>query len=126
MPPRKLNDAQRSVIIAHLVNGTHTPQRLAFDYGVSEDLIRSLRPAAFRQPPRPPLQLEGRVFGKWTVLRKTQRDPRFKNRGTYWLCLCACGAEGRIRGCNLTAGKSTQCKRCTGRANRSHLNKRKQ
>ncbi len=51
------------------------------------------------------LDLTGKVFGGWTVLRKA---PRSGNH-TMWLCSCSCGVERNINSQNLRTGKSTSC-----------------
>lgn len=50
-----------------------------------------------------PLALEGKSFGKWTVLR---RDNSIR---CGWLCRCECGKEKVVMSCNLTSGKSLSC-----------------
>lgn len=57
--------------------------------------------------PRPPIDLTGRVFDNWTVLK------RVENRGVdvMWLCRCACecGTEKTVAGRNLRRGDSKNC-----------------
>ncbi len=55
-------------------------------------------------------QLEGKQFGKWTVLKRAGRDMSGK---LHWLCQCLCGAKHTVVMNNLTSGGSTQCKACS-------------
>jgi hypothetical protein len=50
------------------------------------------------------LDLSGKVFGKWTVLRNGEKQN--------WVCRCECGEEKEIFIGNLRSGKSTSCKKC--------------
>lgn len=52
-----------------------------------------------------PLNLEGQVFGSWTVI--TQVPSR--NGKRYWRCKCACGNEGDVQTAVLRQGKSRSC-----------------
>lgn len=52
--------------------------------------------------------MEGKVFGKWTVLEFKQID----KPGRYYECICECGNVGIIPGTTLRAGRSTQCLQC--------------
>ena len=58
------------------------------------------------------IDLSGRVFGRWTVLRRAFRDDQGK---TWWTCRCACGAVHDVNGCHLRDGRSKQCKSCVRR-----------
>lgn len=50
--------------------------------------------------------LAGQKFGRWLVLRKSER----KERGaTLWLCRCECGVEKEVRHSSLTSGNSRSC-----------------
>ena len=48
------------------------------------------------------LDLLNKKFGKWTVIKKSER------RG-YWLCRCECGVEKEVLTDNLKGGKSKSC-----------------
>lgn len=61
----------------------------------------------------PPLNLVGKRFGKWTVLKKV---PSTK-KNTYWLCQCDCGNTKIHRGGNLTFGDTSQCFDCRSKTN---------
>ena len=50
--------------------------------------------------------LEGRVFGNWTVLRKAKPNA-YEN--TYWVVRCVCGKEREITGRSLIYLGSTHC-----------------
>lgn len=55
------------------------------------------------------IDLTGKVFGKWTVIK---RDGKAENRGEpLWLCECSCDKKTtkRVRGVLLRSGKSTNC-----------------
>lgn len=54
----------------------------------------------------PFIDLTGRVFGEWTVLRRHQENYRNNSR---WLCRCSCGTVRVLTGTNLRNGKSTSC-----------------
>lgn len=51
------------------------------------------------------IDITGRSFGLWTVLR------RVENVGAqpYWLCRCACGTEKACAGGDLRGGKTLSC-----------------
>ena len=58
--------------------------------------------------------LNGRRFGRWTVL--AMHPERYRS-GRYhclvrWLCRCDCGTERVVIGSNLYRGKSTSCGKC--------------
>lgn len=48
----------------------------------------------------------GQTFGRWTVLQ----DAGFgSSRHRLWLCVCACGKQGKIRSSHLQSGESRSC-----------------
>ena len=53
------------------------------------------------------IDLTNQVFGKWTVLYKTNK----RNVGgvIYWHCRCECGKEKDVLGTSLRRGKSLSC-----------------
>lgn len=51
--------------------------------------------------------LTGQVFGKWTVLYKS--DKRSSNGGIYWHCRCECGREKDVLGQSLKNHNSLSC-----------------
>ena len=54
------------------------------------------------------LQLEGKVFGQYTVLYELPK----RSGQRHWLCLCTCGNEASVMQGNLRSGKSYRCKDC--------------
>jgi len=52
--------------------------------------------------------LEGRVFGRWTVVRFHQR----RKSNDYYVCRCACGTVRDVAVSNLTSGRSQGCSQC--------------
>ena len=53
------------------------------------------------------IDITNQVFGKWTVLYKT--DKRNANGGVYWHCRCECGQEKDVLSQSLRTGKSLSC-----------------
>lgn len=51
-------------------------------------------------------KLDGRVFGRLTVLRRVGSD---KRHNAVWLCLCECGKEHRTISHRLTTGNVRSC-----------------
>ncbi len=53
------------------------------------------------------IDITGKIFGKWTVLYKTNK----RNTGgvIYWHCRCECGNEKDVLGTSLRAGRSLSC-----------------
>ncbi|WP_157903231.1 hypothetical protein [Cupriavidus malaysiensis] len=51
------------------------------------------------------IPLEGKVFGKWTVLSRAMNPPA----PTRYLCRCACGVERVIASQTLRSGESRSC-----------------
>lgn len=51
------------------------------------------------------LNLTGKMFGRWTVLRRVYHRPG----RSQWLCRCSCGIEKVVYGTRLKAGKSGSC-----------------
>lgn len=48
------------------------------------------------------MELVGKKFGKWTVIRRS-------NRKGYWFCRCECGTEKDVAQSSLTTGKTKCC-----------------
>lgn len=68
------------------------------------DELRAIRSRnAFAQPK---MDLSGRVFSQYTVLREVERTA-YKQR--QWLCRCSCGAERVVLQGNLTTGAVKSC-----------------
>jgi hypothetical protein len=54
------------------------------------------------------LEVEGRTFGRLTVLRRSQR--RSDSRGhALWDCRCVCGNEKMVRAKTLVSGETQSC-----------------
>ena len=53
------------------------------------------------------IDLTGQVFGKLTVISKSEK--RSSNGGVYWLCRCECGKEKEILGQSLRTGRTLSC-----------------
>lgn len=51
--------------------------------------------------------MEGRRFGRWTVLRESRL--RAPSGLVKWLCVCDCGTVGTVVGSALRAGRSLSC-----------------
>lgn len=57
--------------------------------------------------------LEGRVFGKWTVIEYRGKVATKRGCGpSIWLCRCECGTEKTLQYGNLVNGKTNQCSDC--------------
>ena len=52
------------------------------------------------------LKLEGKEFGRWTVLRRVENN---KYGRSMWLCRCECGEEVVVDGGSLTKGATKSC-----------------
>lgn len=53
-----------------------------------------------------PLDLVGKKFYRWTVLKRVEND---SHGFTRWLCQCDCGNTGIVLGNSLSHGKSKSC-----------------
>ena len=49
--------------------------------------------------------LSGKIFGRWSVLKKAKNH----GRRTAWLCRCECGVEKEVLSCHLKSGRSQSC-----------------
>lgn len=62
------------------------------------------------------IDMTGRRFGRWTVLRRSEKcSPHGKGRvptRKHWVCRCDCGRECHVGGRELRSGNSKQCKAC--------------
>lgn len=66
------------------------------------------------------IDLTGKEFGNWLVLRKSNRK---NSAGSYWICLCkSCQQEYEIAGTQLRMGRTSQCRSCSNKS-RSKSNK---
>lgn len=73
--------------------------------------------------PRNLLHLENKRFGHWLVLEQAETGD--KGHSSFWKCKCDCGNVRKIRGRQLTTGKSSQCMSCANKLpkNIKHLPK---
>ena len=51
------------------------------------------------------IDLSGKTFSGWTVIRRTEN----RGRRTMWECVCVCGAKRDVQAESLTSGKSASC-----------------
>lgn len=51
------------------------------------------------------IDITGKTFGRWTVLRMSSRNGRRR----HWECICTCGAVKAVNQDNLTRGLSKSC-----------------
>lgn len=58
----------------------------------------------------PTIDLSGRKFGQWTVVK------RDANNSLRWLARCSCGTEFNILKSTLISGSSTRCRKCYSNA----------
>jgi len=54
---------------------------------------------------RPAIELVGRRFGRWVVLRRDAGH----HRNLRWVCRCECGTERSVEGSSLSRGQSVSC-----------------
>lgn len=64
------------------------------------------------------IDLTGKTFGKWTVLKRLPNRKKCR----YWLCRCECGVKKSVSGSSLAKGTSTSCG-CHRKKYLSDLNK---
>lgn len=57
--------------------------------------------------------LTGQTFGKWTVIR----EGSYRHNNRFWICKCSCGSVKEVSNQHLKNGNSTQCIKCSGKAN---------
>lgn len=55
------------------------------------------------------MDLAGKRFGAWTVLR---RSSRIGAKHSLWVCKCDCGTPAVLPYSSLCTGRSTQCRSC--------------
>jgi hypothetical protein len=59
------------------------------------------------------LDLAGRTFGAWTIIRRVERPANLKQQGLFWLARCQCGNKQIHAGSKLNAGRSLNgCAQC--------------
>jgi len=64
------------------------------------------------------LHLEGRKFGRWTVIKRQESMTNAKGSHSFWLCQCECGKQSSIITGALTARYSKGCWDCYVRNNK--------
>lgn len=57
-----------------------------------------------------PLDLTGRTFGEWEVVRVVEAGNGVDRKS--WFCRCSCGNTATVSTSNLTSGASTGCRTC--------------
>ena len=106
----KLSEEDKKNIINSYYTKTST--ELAKQYNVSRGMITKLWYDANLKGKNvitqtTTIDLTNQIFGKWTVLYKT--DKRSVNGGVYWHCKCECGNEKDVLGQSLRCGRSLSC-----------------
>lgn len=48
-------------------------------------------------------------FGKWVIIKETEKPTDYKHRGKWFLCRCDCGTQRAVRANSLKMGQSTNC-----------------
>lgn len=61
--------------------------------------------------------LTGRIFSKWTVIKRAENS---KSNMTRYLCKCECGREKNIFAKHLNSGDSTSCGNCNVKTGDNH------
>lgn len=67
---------------------------------------------------RPRTDLNGKVFGSWTVIEFSHINTQGR---AYWKCRCACGVEKSVSASSLSRGGSLKCRSCAGRERQKDL-----
>ena len=107
----KLSQQDKKEIIAAYNNMTST--ELAKKYSVSRGMItklwydNNLSGKENKKTVTTEIDLTGQIFGKWTVLSKSEK--RSCNGGIYWHCKCECGNEKDVLSQSLRNGRSLSC-----------------
>lgn len=107
----KLSKQDKKEIIA--AYDTMTSTELAKKYNVSRGMItkiwynNNLSGKKNKNSITTEINLIGQVFGKWTVLNKSEK--RSSNGGIYWHCQCECGNEKDVLSQSLRNGRSLSC-----------------
>lgn len=107
----KLNEKDKKEIL--MAYNTSTSTELAKKYNVSRGMITKLwydNHLSGKENIRTTtteINLIGQVFGKWTVINKSEK--RSCNGGIYWHCKCDCGREKDVLSQSLRNGRSLSC-----------------
>lgn len=59
--------------------------------------------------PRALIDITGKVFGRWTVLKRTSGSTTRKDGAAKWICRCECGKERPVSSITLRKGLSKSC-----------------
>lgn len=112
----KLTPEQQAAVREILEKRILTVRQLAEMYKVGKVTIQQYLPDVRKYGRRrPQSDLTGKVFEKWTVLRRVPRPERLITEGPYYLCRCACGNQRVLLGWNLRTGRTSQCSSCAAR-----------
>lgn len=107
----KLNEKDKKEIL--MAYNTSTSTELAKKYNVSRGMITKLwhdnhlSGKENIKTTTTEINLIGQVFGKWTVINKSEK--RSRNGGIYWHCKCDCGKEKDVLSQSLRNGRSLSC-----------------
>lgn len=74
--------------------------------------IKSCGCNKFREHPNF-IDLTGRVFGKFTVVKQVNKPLNCTTRGTYWLCQCECGNTRIYRAADINRQNALSCGECS-------------
>lgn len=92
----------------------HSRQECLLHFGIGSSLWSQAErrgdivPDPSKMLPRREKNLEGKRFGRLTVLEEVP-VPEGKSRARYWKCLCECGGERIVKTKRLHAGLATHC-----------------
>ena len=107
----KLNEKDKKEIL--MAYNTSTSTELAKKYNVSRGMITKLwhdnhlSGKENIKTTTTEINLIGQVFGKWTVINKSEK--KSCNGGIYWHCKCDCGREKDVLSQSLRNGRSLSC-----------------
>lgn len=107
----KLSDADKQFILSNYE--TMTSNELAEYFNVSRGMITKVwydnnkKGKNVENPKTTEIDLTGLVFGKWTVLSKS--DERSSNGNIRWLCKCECGVKRTVDSAALRNKTSMSC-----------------
>ena len=107
----KLSEKDKKEIL--MAYNTSTSTELAKKYNVSRGMITKLwydnhlSGKENTKTTTTEINLIGQVFGKWTVINKSEK--RSCNGEIYWHCKCDCGREKDVLSQSLRNGRSLSC-----------------
>lgn len=101
---RRMDPARIDAILSAL--GADEVQR------IQHALKNAPPPKQKKRTGRPAINLQGKQFHSWLV---GPRLPPVPGKPVMWVCLCVCGAVGKVAGTNFVRGQSKQCRSCAGR-----------